>query len=105
MNELILVAGMAAVTYAIRYPIIALLGKVSISPRFFELLRFVPVAVLTAITVPALLMPAGVVDIGFDNIRLLAGLLAILVAWRTRNLLLTISSGMLGLWILPFFLQ
>jgi branched-subunit amino acid transport protein len=105
MNELILVAGMAAVTYAIRYPIIALLGKVSISPRFFELLRFVPVAVLTAIIVPALLMPAGVVDIGFDNTRLLTGLLAILIAWRTRNLLLTISIGMLGLWVLPFFLQ
>jgi branched-subunit amino acid transport protein len=105
MNEIILIAGMTAVTYAIRYPIIALLGRVSISPRFFELLRFVPVAVLTAIIIPALLMPQDVVDFSLNNIRLLAGLLAILVAWRTRNLLLTICVGMVGLWLLQFFFQ
>ena len=105
MNEVILIAGMAAVTYAIRYPIIALLGRVSIPPRFFDLLRFVPVAVLTAIIIPALLMPQDVIDFSLHNIRLLAGLLAILIAWRTRNLLLTICIGMVGLWILQFFFQ
>jgi branched-subunit amino acid transport protein len=104
MNELVLIAGMAAVTYAIRYPIIAFLGRASIPPRFFQMLRFVPPAILTAIIVPAMVMPQTVIDLSVGNTRLLAGLLAMLVAWRSRNLLLTIIVGMAGLWILSWLL-
>ena len=104
MNELVLIAGMALVTYAIRYPIIVLLGRVSIPRKFFEALRFVPPTVLAAIIAPALIMPDGGVAISLENTRLLAGLMAIAVAWRTRNLLLTIIAGMAALWLLqlPF---
>jgi branched-subunit amino acid transport protein len=45
-------------------------------------------------------MPAGPVDISLQNFRLLAGLLAILVAWRSRNILLTILIGMAALLLL-----
>jgi branched-subunit amino acid transport protein len=37
------------------------------------------------------------------GLPLLAGMLATGVAWRTRNLLLTIIMGMAALWILQFF--
>jgi branched-subunit amino acid transport protein len=47
-------------------------------------------------------MHAGAVDIGPDNPRLLAGILAGAVAWRTRNTLLTIVSGMLALHFFGF---
>lgn len=104
MNEFLLIAGMAVVTYAIRYPAIALLGRFTLPQTFFEALKFVPPAILTAIIVPALLMPQGQINPGLDNTRLLAGLLAILVAWRTKNLLLTIVVGMAGLWILQHLL-
>ena len=33
------------------------------------------------------------------NPRLLAGIIAALVAWRTRNTMLTILAGMAALWI------
>lgn len=100
MNEFILIAGMAIVTYAIRYPIIVLLGHVAIPKSFFQSLKFVPPAVLTAIIVPALLMSQGRLDVSLANTRLIAGLLAILVAWRTKHLLLTIVVGMIGFWLL-----
>ena len=32
--------------------------------------------------------------------RLLAGVLAVVVAWRTKNVLLTIGVGMAALWVL-----
>ena len=102
MNEFLLIAGMAIVTYAIRYPAMALLGRFTPPQAFFGALKFVPPVVLTAITAPALLMPQGQIKLGLDNTRLLAGLLAILVAWRTKNLLLTIVTGMAGLWVLQF---
>jgi len=36
--------------------------------------------------------------LSLDNDRLWAGLLATLVAWRTRSTWLTIAVGMLALW-------
>lgn len=36
--------------------------------------------------------------------RLYAGLAAALIAWTTRNVLLTIAGGMLALWLLQWLL-
>jgi branched-subunit amino acid transport protein len=49
---------------------------------------------------PALTHPTGHLDLTLQNFRLLAGLGGALVAWRTRNVLLTILVGMALLWIL-----
>jgi branched-subunit amino acid transport protein len=56
--------------------------------------------VLSAIIFPELLMPGGTLDISWGNLRLFAGLAAALVAWRTRNVLLTIAVGMGVLYLL-----
>jgi branched-subunit amino acid transport protein len=61
-------------------------------------LRFVPAAALAALVFPALTHPAGHLDLSLHNFRLLAGLGGAIVAWRTRNVLLTILIGMLLLW-------
>jgi len=94
------IVGMGLVTYAIRLSLIALLGRVELSPTFQRALRFVPPAVLSAIIFPEILRPNGTFHLSWANPRLLAGLLAGLVAWRTKNVLLTIAAGMVALWIL-----
>ena len=74
-------------------------------PRLLQRgLRFVPPAVLTVIIFQELLIRDGSLSLGLDNTRLLAGIVATLVAWRTRNALLTILSGMLALFILKALL-
>ena len=104
MNEILLVGGMAAVTFAIRYPVLALLGKVELPPVLLRALRYVPAAVLTAIVVPEVLMPDDELFIGLNNAYLIAAIIAALVSWRSKNLLLTISVGMVVffLWRLLF---
>ena len=77
-----------------------LLGRFDVPPLVSRGLRFVPPAVLSAIILPELIEPAGKLNLSLGNVRLLAGLLAVLVAWRTRNVLLTVGAGMVGLWIL-----
>jgi branched-subunit amino acid transport protein len=99
MNEFALVAGMAFVTFMIRYPVLALLGKVPMPEPILRALRYVPPAVLAAIIVPSVLMPTGSVQLT-NNPFLIAGIIAVLVAWRTKNLLLTIIIGMASLWLL-----
>jgi branched-subunit amino acid transport protein len=96
----LIIIGMGIVTYAIRLSLIVLLGRVEVPPLVQQALRFVPPAVLSAIVFPELLQPGGTLDISFGNARLFAGVLAALVAWRTKNVLLTIGVGMAALWIL-----
>ncbi len=91
---------MGLVTYAIRLSLIVLLERVTIPDQVRRALRFVPLAVLSAIVFPELLQPAGHLDISLGNVRLGAGLLAIAAAGLTRNVLLTIAVGMGALWIL-----
>ena len=100
MTTWLVILGMGLVTYAIRLSLIALLGRMQVPPLVQRGLRFVPPAVLSAIIFPELLRPSGALDISLNNLRLLAGVLAALVAWRTKNVLLTIAVGMAALWIL-----
>ena len=81
-------------TYAMRLSFILLWGKIEVPLWLQRALRFVPPAVLTAIFFPELFMPTGVLDLTPGNARLIAGTLAALVAWRTRNVVLTILVGM-----------
>lgn len=94
------IIGMGIITYAIRLTPILLLERFELSPAVRQALKFVPVAVLSAIILPELVMPGGRVDVSLGNGRLLAGLLAIFVAWRTKNVLWTIAVGMAALWLL-----
>ncbi len=87
-------------TYLIRLSFIALFGRVNISPWLERSLSYVPPAVLSAIIFPELLLSSGKINLSFDNTRLVAGVIAAFVAWRTRNALLTIVVGMAILWIL-----
>ncbi|MDH5506994.1 MAG: AzlD domain-containing protein [Anaerolineae bacterium] len=99
MNEYILIGGMMLVTFGVRYPVLALLSKVPLPEPIFRALKYVPPAVLAAIIVPKVLMPSGEeLQIHISNAPLIAGTAAVLVAWRSKNLLLTIVLGMLTLW-------
>ena len=65
-------------------------------PLVRRCLRFVPASVFAAITVPALAQPSGN-SIGPIDLRLLAGVVAAAVSWRTRNVGLTLVVGMVVL--------
>ena len=96
----LIILGMGVVTYAIRLSLILLWGRVRIPHLVQQALRFVPPAVLSAIIVPELLQPGGRLQLSLGSPRLLAGVVAAAIAWRTRSVLLTIAVGMLALWIL-----
>lgn len=99
----IIVVGL--LTFGIRLSFIVFMGKAQISPILQQALRFVPVAVLSALIAPALFLPGGSLDLSLSNTRLIAGLLAVIVAWRTKNVLLTIVVGMACLLILQAFVS
>ncbi len=91
-------------TLGIRLSFIVFMGKIQVSSTVQQALRFVPIAVLSALIAPALFFSGGSLNVSFSNIRLIAGILAILVAWRTKNVLLTIFIGMACLLVLQLFM-
>ncbi|MBP1922135.1 branched-subunit amino acid transport protein [Halorubrum alkaliphilum] len=97
----ILVIGIA--TYGFRLSFIHLFGRVDDVPtRVRRVLRFVPAAVLAALVVPDLLTIRPSVIATLADERLIAGVLAGVVAWRTENVFATIVVGMLALWLFRF---
>jgi branched-subunit amino acid transport protein len=100
MGLWLILLGMMVVTYGVRLSVIALLGEAAIPDLLNRALRFVPPAALSAIIFPELFMPKGSFDVSPGNTRLVAGIVAALVAWRSRNTLLAIVTGMVVLWVL-----
>ena len=89
-----------AATFAIRLSFIGAAGRIAASAWFRRMLRFVPIAALTALVWPDLLIAGG--QLSFGEPRLLAGIIAALVAWKTHSVSLTICTGMLALWLIQW---
>ncbi len=98
----ILFAGL--LTFATRLSFILMLDRLKVPDWFRRGLRFVPVAVLSAIILPELATQNNTLALSLHNPQLFAGAIAILVAWRTRNVLLTIIAGMVALLIFQVLL-
>ena len=90
------------ITFGMRFSLIYLFGRFEIPETMRRALHYVPPAVLSAIIFPELFFPTDHFDLSLGNTRLLAGMAAILVAWYTKNTLLTIISGMIALVILQY---
>ena len=101
----IVILGGMAVTYGIRLSFIAFLPSERLPTVVRRGLRYVPPAVLAAIILAELARPSGSLDISLGNVRLLAGIVAGVVAWRSHNIWLTILTGLGALWALSVLLS
>ena len=102
MTRLWTILGMGIVTYAIRALPLTMLDKVQLPGWLSQGLQFVPPAVLTAIIFPELFLPGGMPAFTLANPRLWAGVVAAIVAWRFKNIMLTVIAGMGTLWAIQF---
>lgn len=95
------IAVVSVVTYLLRSAFLLGIDYVeTVPPTVERLLTFFPIAVLSALIAPNLLVVEGTLSLGAHNPRLLAGLVAVGVAWYTDNLLATVGVGMAVFWAL-----
>lgn len=97
------ILGMGLITYGIRLSLFLLPEQLALPPWLLRALRYVPASVLSAIILPEMILPGGTFDLSLGNERLLAGLVAILVAWRTKNFFLVVVVGLVVLWLLQAY--
>jgi branched-subunit amino acid transport protein len=100
VNDWLIIIGMGVITHVLRLVMIISSGQLTINESVRRALRFAPAAVLSAIILPEMLQPTGALDVSPGNERMLAGLVAMVVAWRTQNMIWTVAVGMVVLWIL-----
>ncbi|MEC7496408.1 MAG: AzlD domain-containing protein [Pseudomonadota bacterium] len=90
-------------TFSMRFVMFSDLAPKQLPSWLEEALGFVPVAVLTAIIVPAVIVsPDGGLMLA-GNSRLPAALIAVTAALVTRSVLVTIGSGLSSMWVLDYF--
>ena len=97
MTLWLIILAMAVLTFYQRASFLLLPERVQLPPLLVRALRYVPAAVLTAIWAPELLLQKGVLSLALENERLLAGMVAIAVAWRFRVTFGTIVAGLAAL--------
>lgn len=104
MNLWVIIVAGGLLTFGIRLSFILLMEKIRVPDWFKRSLRFIPSAILSAIILPGLVAPNGRLDFSIHNTQLLAGVVAVLVAWRTKNVILTILVGAVALIVLQLLL-
>lgn len=94
------IVGMMLVTVPPRVLPLWLLSQKPLPPLLARWLSYVPVAVLSAMLFPALLMPEGSLALRVDNLYLWAAIPAILAGWKTRNLFVPVLAGVVTIALL-----
>ena len=89
---------LGSLTYFARASFILFFSHWEMPYWFKKSLRFVPVAAFSAIITPQILRPDGSFDISFGNVKLIAALVALVAAYFSRSIIVTIICGMLALW-------
>ncbi len=93
MEKIAVIVGMAIVTFIPR--VLPLLKPLKREPVF---LKYIPVAVFSSLVFPELLL-SDQGTLTFDS-ETLAGIAAFIVAWKTRNLLVTMIAAIAVLYVL-----
>lgn len=101
--EAVMILGMMAVTFGIRYILLGLADRFRMPPLLEDALPYIPPAVLIAITVPAVLLPRGEWEVTLQNPYLAAALIATGTGVVTKNLLATIAVGLAAFFFLAHF--
>jgi branched-subunit amino acid transport protein len=99
------IAGVGILTFLLRLSFIALVEHVHLPMLVRRGLDFVPPAVFSALILPDIARYSFTQAAPINMpVRLIAGTVAVLVACRTRNVVLTIVAGLAILWILQMLL-
>ena len=100
---LVLILGMAAVTYATRIGLFGIARQFELHPTLKRALEYVPVSILSALVFPSILAPTGVLRSPLTNTHLWAALITSAVLLLTRKGWIAIVVGVVSMVALRLF--
>ena len=99
---LVFISGL--ITYFLRYSMISLIKKDMLSEKTKTLLGYVPSAVFPALIFPAVLLENSGTFANYDNPKIIAIIVAMIVGYFSKKIIATILSGLISYWIIIFLL-
>ena len=99
----IFIAGL--ITFFTRYSMITFIDPNVLSKNTKKVLTYVPSAVFPAIIFPAVFFNSKRYLVSIDNPQIWAFLIALIIGYFFKNILLTIISGLLSFWLFIFWLS
>lgn len=96
----LIILGMSIVTYFPRALPIIVLSKIQTPQWFMRWLRYIPIAVLSALLVPQILISEDMVNISINNKNLIAAIPCFIIAYKTKNLFITVLTGIITMLLL-----
>lgn len=96
----IITLSIAGGTFLLRAVFIFILGKADLSERTKSLLKYIPPSVFAALVAPPIFLHQGQVDFLGGKERVIAALVAALIAWKVKNMIAVLLSGMGVLYLL-----
>ena len=90
------------VTYFSRMAMVALINREMLGTKVKEVLNYVPAAVFPAIIFPGVFFDDLGSFVEFTNPKIYGALVALIVGFYSRNVIATISSGLLSYWFMIF---
>lgn len=101
MTNVAIILAIGVGTYLIRLSFIGIIGDRPMPDWALVPLRFVAPSVLAALAAPAVLLRDDSLDVNpATNPRAVAAVVALLLAWKTRNVGVVIAAGMITVWAL-----
>jgi len=97
---LVFISGL--ITYFLRYSMISLIKKDMLNEKTKALLSYVPSAVFPALIFPAVLLDSSSSFVSYNDPKILAILVAMLVGFFSKKIVATILSGLISYWIIIF---
>ena len=96
----IIVAGI--LTYFTRMTMITLVNKDMLGDKIKAILEYVPSAVFPAIIFPAIFINDYGLFVEINDPKIFAAIVAVIVGYLSKNIIATISSGLVSYWFLIF---
>ena len=90
-------------TYLTRMTMVALVRREMLGNRIKNVLTYVPSAVFPAIIFPAVFFNDNGSFVEINDPKIFASIIAIVVGYFSKNVIATISSGLISYWIILFF--
>ena len=98
----IFIAGL--ITYFTRMSMVTLIDKDIFSENFRKILNYVPSVVFPSIIFPGILLDDYGTLVAITDPKIYGALTAIIIGYFSRNVILTIISGLTSYWFLIFVL-
>ena len=96
----IIVAGI--LTYFTRMTMITLVNRDMLGDKIKAVLEYVPSAVFPAIIFPAIFINDYGLFVEINDPKIFAAIIAVIVGYLSKNIIATISSGLVSYWFLIF---